>query len=53
MGQACAQKRGRIVASVRKGQTRYLQKSHKFGIDLPPKSVEQVLAMDAKNANTL
>ena len=45
-------KRDRIIASVRKQQTRYLKKSHKFGIELP-KTVEQALALDAKNGNTL
>ena len=45
-------KRDRIVASIRKWQTRYLKKSHKFGIELP-KTVEQALALDAKNGNTL
>ena len=33
-------------------QTRYLKKRHKFGIELP-KAVEQALALDAKNHNTL
>ena len=45
-------KRDRIIASIRKQQTRYLKKSHKFGIELP-KTVEEVLALDAKNGNTL
>ena len=39
-------KRDRIIASIRKWQTRYLKKSHKFGIELP-KTVDQVLALDA------
>ena len=30
----------------------YLKKSHKFGIELP-KTMEQTLALDAKNGNTL
>ena len=42
-------KRDRIVASIRKWQTRYLKKRHKFGIELP-KTMEQALALDAKNA---
>ena len=42
----------RIIASIGKQQTRYLKKSHKFGIELH-KTVEQALAMDAKNGNTL
>ena len=45
-------KRDRIVASVRKQQTRYLRKSHQFGIELS-KTVEEALALDDKNGNTL
>ena len=45
-------KRDRIIARIRKLQTRYLKKSHKFGIELP-KTIEQALALDAKNGNTL
>ena len=45
-------KRDRIIASVRTWQTRYLKRSHKFGIELHT-TVEQVLTMDAKNDNTL
>ena len=45
-------KRDRIIASIRRQQTRYLRRSHKFGIELP-KTVEQALALDAKNGNTL
>ena len=45
-------KRDRIVVSIRKQQTRYLKKSHKFVIKLP-KTVKQALALDAKNDNTL
>ena len=45
-------KRDRIIASIRKRQTRYLRRSHKFGIELP-KTVKQALALDAKNGNTL
>ena len=45
-------KRDRIIASIRRQQTRYLRRSHKFGIELP-KTVEQALALDAKNDNTL
>ena len=44
-------KKDRIIASVRKWQTRYLKKSHKFGIELP-KTVEQAYILDAKNGNT-
>ena len=45
-------KRDRIITSIRKWQTRYLKKSHKFGIELP-KTVEEACAIDAKNGNTL
>ena len=45
-------KRDRIIASVRKWQSRYLKKSHKFGIELPM-TVEQALTLDAKNDHTL
>ena len=44
-------KRDMIIASVRNWQTRYLTKSHKFGIELP-KTVEEALTLDAKNGNT-
>ena len=44
--------RDNIVVSIRKWQTRYLKRSYKFGIELP-KTVEQILALDAKNNNTL
>ena len=45
-------KRDRTIASIRKWQTRYLKRSQKFGIELP-KTVEEPLALDAKNINTL
>ena len=45
-------KRDRIIASIRKWQTRYLKRSHKFGIELH-KTVEEAYALDAKNGNTL
>ena len=45
-------KRDRIIASIRKQQTRYLKRSHKFGIELP-KTVEKAYNLDAKNGNTL
>ena len=44
--------RDRIIARVRKQQTRYFKKSHTLGIELPL-TVEQPLALDAKNCNTL
>ena len=51
-GLSMCPKKERIISSIRKWQTRYLKKSHKFGIELP-KTVEQTLALDAKNGNTL
>ena len=41
-------RRERIIASIRKQQTRYQKGSYKFG-----KTVEQALALDPKNSNTL
>ena len=46
------EKKDRIIASVRKQQTRYLKKNHKFGIELH-KTVGQALALNANNGNTL
>ena len=45
-------KRDRVIASIRKQQTRYLKKSHKFSIELP-KTAEQAYALVAKNGNTM
>ena len=45
-------KKDRIVASIREWQTRYLKRSHKFGIELP-KTVEQALPLDAENSKTI
>ena len=45
-------KRDRIIASVRKQQTRYLHKSHKFGIELP-EAVEQAYARNTLWADAL
>ena len=45
-------KKDRIIASIRKWQMRYLKRSHKFGIE-HPKTVEQALALDAKNGPML
>ena len=44
--------RDRIISSIRKQQTRYLKRSHMFGIALP-ENVEEADALDAKNGNTL
>ena len=45
-------KRDKIIASIRKWQTRYPKKSQNFGIEVP-KSVNQALSLDAKNGKTL
>ena len=45
-------KRGRIIASIKTWQTRYIKKSHKFGIELP-KTMEQALALNTKNGDAL
>ena len=45
-------KRVRIIASIKKGQTRYLKRSNMFGIELP-KTLEESYALNAKNGNTL
>ena len=45
-------KRDTSIASVRKWQTRYLKRSHKFGIELP-KTVEKALILDTMYGNTL
>ena len=45
------EKRDKIIASIRKQETRYLKKRHKFGIKLP-NIVEQAHVLDAKNGNT-
>ena len=44
-------KRDKIIASIRKQQTRYLKKSYKFGIELS-KTVERLISLDAKSGNT-
>ena len=44
--------RDRIIASIKKQQTKHLKRSHKFGIELPT-TKEQAYAMDAKNGHTL
>ena len=42
----------RGLISVRKWQIRYLKRSHKFGRELP-KTMEEALALDAKNGNNI
>ena len=43
-------KRDRLIASIRKQQSRYLKWSDKLGIELP-KTLEQAYALDAENGN--
>ncbi len=45
-------KRDRIISLVCKQTTRYLKRTHKFGIEVP-KTVKEALALDCKNGNTL
>ncbi len=44
-------KRDQIISLVRKQTTRYLKRTHKFGIEVP-KTVKEALALDRKNDNT-
>jgi hypothetical protein len=45
-------KRDRIISLVCKWTTRYLKRTHKFGIEVP-KTVKEALALDRKNGSTL
>ncbi len=45
-------KRDRIISLVFKWTTRYIKRTHKFGIEVP-KTVKEALALDLKNGNTL
>ena len=45
-------KRDRIISLVKRRNTRYLKRTHKFGIELP-KTAQEALALDKKNGNTL
>jgi hypothetical protein len=45
-------KRDRIISLVRKQTTRYLKRTHKFGIEVP-KAVKEALDLDRKNGNIL
>ena len=40
-----------IISLVKKLQTRYLKKTHKFGIDMP-KTVKEAAKLDTKNGDT-
>ena len=44
-------KRDSIIYLVKKQQTRYLKKTHKFGIEMP-KTVKEAAKLDAKNGDT-
>ncbi len=45
-------KHDRIISLVRKQTTRYLKRTHRFGIDVL-KTVKEALDLDRKNGNTL
>ncbi len=45
-------KHDQIIFLVRRRTTRYLKRTHKFGIEIP-KTVKEALALDRKNGNTL
>jgi hypothetical protein len=45
-------KRDQIIYLVCKQTTRYLKRTHKFGLEVP-KTVKEALALDRKNSNTL
>jgi hypothetical protein len=45
-------KRDQIISLVYKRTTRYLKRTHKFGIEVP-KTVKEALDLDCKNGNTL
>ena len=44
-------KRDSIMSIVKKQQTKYLKKTHKFGIEMP-KTVKEATKLDAKNGDT-
>jgi hypothetical protein len=45
-------KRDQIISLVHRRTTRYLKRTHKFGIEIPKTPIE-ALALDCKNGNTL
>jgi hypothetical protein len=45
-------KRDQIISLVYKRITRYLKRTHKFGIEVP-KTAKEALALDCKNSNPL
>ena len=44
-------KRGSIISLVKKRQTIYLKKTHKFGVEMP-KTVKEAAKLDANNGDT-
>ena len=46
-----SKKRDIIISLAKKRHTRYLKKTHKFGIEIP-KTVKEAAKLDAKNGNT-
>ena len=44
-------KRDSIISLVKKRQTRYLKKTHKFGIEMP-NTIKEAAKLDAKNGDT-
>ena len=46
------QKRERIISLVRKRETRYIKRTHKYGIEVP-KTVKQAYELDRQNGNDL
>jgi len=45
-------RRDRIISLVKKRETRYLKRTHKYGVRVP-KTVQQALDLDRQNGNTL
>jgi hypothetical protein len=52
VGSGCAAQAEHIIALVKKRSTRFLKKTHKFGIKVP-RSVTEAYALNKKNGNTL
>ncbi len=44
-------KHDRIISAVARRSTRYLKRTHKFGIEVP-KTVREAIDLDRKNSNT-
>jgi hypothetical protein len=45
-------KRDRIISAVAKRSTRFLKRTHKFGIEIP-QTVKEALELDRRNSNSL